>query len=204
MPYISLSQAFAQWQELAADIPSDDVPMLAESWNNYTDTLAKDGQLTALQYHYAPSHDEPMPGNGSAYDALADDRAFILDAMGVTIRCKPIDSRPDRGNETSEWDAAASHWRITIRRGRRSFSIYFSQGSAHTGEPDLQDVFHAVLLDADSADNDFESWADNFGFDPDSRRAYAAWKACKRTAAKLDRLFSGSELEDLRQLFEGY
>lgn len=198
MAYISLAQAFAQWQEIAAGIPTDDYVALAESWNDYTDSLTKDGQITALQYQYAPSHDEPMPGNGSRWDALSDDRDYILGAMGVTIRCKYIDSRPD----SDQWDAAASHWRITIKRGRRSFAIYFSQGSAYTSEPDLQDVINAVLLDADSANDDFESWADRFGFDPDSRRAYAAWKACQRTAAKLDRLFSGSELEDLRQLFE--
>lgn len=86
MQRISLSQAFAQWQELAADLPQDDAPMLAESWNDYTDSLCKDGALCDLQYHYAPAYDEEMPGDGSRFDPLSDDREFILDALGVTMR----------------------------------------------------------------------------------------------------------------------
>jgi hypothetical protein len=110
MQRISLSQAFAQWQELAADIPQDDAPMLAESWNDYTDSLCKDGALCDLQYHYAPAYDEEMPGDGSRFDPLSDDREFILDALGVTMRATRKDG-PREG-----WDASASHWRVTLAR----------------------------------------------------------------------------------------
>lgn len=199
MNLISLSQAFEQWRELAADIPADDGPMLSESWNNYTDSLCKDGELSDLQYHYAPAYDDPMPGNGSTYDHLADDRAFILDAMGVSIRSRQVDSRPG----ADQWDSNATHWRVTIKRGGKSFSTHYSMGSALRGNPELQDVINSLLMDSDSAD-DFESWADNLGMDTDSRRAYAAWQACKRIARDMGRLFSADELDDLRELFGDY
>lgn len=70
MQRISLSQAFAQWQELAADIPQDDAPMLAESWNDYTDSLCKDGALCDLQYHYAPVY-RCIGDNGESFDYTA-------------------------------------------------------------------------------------------------------------------------------------
>lgn len=200
MNLISLSQAFEQWRELSADIPADDGPMLSESWNNYTDSLCKGGELSALQYHYAPAYDAPMPGNGSTYDALEGDRAFILDAMDVSIRSRQVDSRPG----ADQWDSHATHWRVTIKRGGESFTTHYSMGSALRGDPELQGVIYCLLTDAEYGGESFADWCDNMGADTDSRRAYANWQACKRTAASMGRLFRPSELDDLRELFEGY
>lgn len=127
--YISLSQAFRQWQELAADIPRDDGPMLAESWNDYTDSLCKDGEICALQYEHAPAWDEPMPGEGSRFDPLADDRAFILDRMGVTLSAVFVPFSQSRNkNEKSP----SLNWRVTLRYGGRDvIETDYSQGAAH-------------------------------------------------------------------------
>lgn len=197
---INLSQAFDQWQELAADIPKNDYPMLAESWNNYTDSLARDGNLCALQYHYTPAYDEPMPGSGSRFDALADDRAYILDAMGVGMKSKRAESRAD----AEEWGAGASHWRVTITRAGKRIITAFSMGSAHMGKPALCDVVGCLLRDIEYANDSFSDWCDALGLDSDSRKAERTWRACKRTAAAMARLFSASELAELSELFADY
>lgn len=195
---ISLSQAFTQWQELAADIPKDDIPMLSESWNNYTESLYKGGELCALQYHYCPAFDDAMPGEGLRFDPLADDREFILSAEGLRMRCMRVDSRP--GGDS--WEADASHWRVTLMRHRESICVFYSMGSAHTSEPDIRDVFYSLLIDSDSGGESFGDWCANYGYDTDSRKAEKTHRACKRIAAGLARLFSESELRDLRELFE--
>lgn len=126
---ISLSQAFHQWQELAADIPRDDGPMLAESWNDYTDSLCKDGELCALQYHYAPAYDEDMPGEGSRFDPLADDRAFILERMGVGLVAAfvPFSQSRNKGEKQP-----SLNWRVTLRYGNRDvIETDYMQGCAH-------------------------------------------------------------------------
>lgn len=127
--FISISQAFQQWQELAADIPHDDGPMLAESWNNYTDALYKNGDICALQYEYAPAWDEPMPGEGSSFDPLADDRAFILERMGVTLSAVFVPfSQSKNKNEKSP----SLNWRVTLRyRGRDVIETDYYQGAGH-------------------------------------------------------------------------
>lgn len=198
--YISLSAAFDQWRELSAGIPSNDLPMLAESWNEYTDSLAKDGELTALQYHYCPAYDDPMPGYGSRFDPLADDRDFILDAMNVTISSKPTDSRQN----ASEWDASASHWRVTLRHNGKRMTFSYSMGAAHTGEPQRDDCLNAVLRDAEYAGDDFAGFCDSLGYDQDSRKAYRTYQACRRIAASVARLFTSREQEELRELFESF
>lgn len=165
MSYISLSQAFAQWQELATDIPKDDAPMLAESWNDYTDSLGKDGELCALQYHYAPAFDEDMPGDGSRFDPLSDDREFILGELGLTMRA----TRKDGTREG--WDANASHWRITLRRDRASMTVEYSMGAALTTSPTLSDVLNCLMLDAELGTQSFEDFCADLGYDTDSRSA---------------------------------
>lgn len=198
MQRISLSQAFAQWQELAADVPKDDAPALAESWNDYTDSLCKDGALCDLQYHYCPAFDDEMPGDGSQFDPLSDDREFILDAMGVTLRATRKPAMRREG-----WDASASHWSVSIHRDGKAAQWTYSMGSAHTGSPELCDVLNSVMRDADAYENaqDVLDFAQEFGYG-EAKAARAAYKACKESGEKLARLFSASELSDLRELFE--
>lgn len=132
---ISLSQAFAQWKDGGGmgspfDIHGrDDAPALAESWNNYTDSLAKDGELCALQYHYAPAYDEDMPGEGRRFDPLADDREFILDAMGVTLDAVfvPFSQSRNKGEKNP-----SLNWRVTLKKdGREVIATDYMQGSGH-------------------------------------------------------------------------
>jgi hypothetical protein len=126
---ISLYQAFANWQELAQSIPKDDGPALAESWNDYTDSLCKDGELCALQYHHAPAYDDAMPGEGSRFDPLSDDRDFILSAMNVTLAAEFVPFSQSRNKDEK---GPSLNWKITLRKdGRDVLSCDYMQGCAH-------------------------------------------------------------------------
>lgn len=59
------------------------------------------------------------------FDPLADDRAFILNAMGVTLRAIQKDTRPG----AYQWDPRASHWRVTIKRGKGPLFHLVQHGS---------------------------------------------------------------------------
>lgn len=197
---ISLAQAFENWNSeikpaIVAQYGADDAPALSESWNDYTDSLCKDGELCALQYHHAPAYDDAMPEEGARWDELAGDRAFILDALGVTMRA----TRKDMTREG--WDAGASHWRVTLRRGRASLSTLYSMGSAHTAAPDVCDVLACLLRDAECGAQSFADFCADLGYSEDSRSAEKMWKSCKVTAVGLARLFDSGELADLRELF---
>jgi hypothetical protein len=127
---ISLSQAFAQWCELNGDRWADDAPALSESWNDYTDMLCKDGELTALQYHYAPAYDDTMPREGSRWDALRGDREFILDRMGVTLSAVFVPFSQSRDKAAQD---PSLNWRVTLEKdGREVITTDYMQGCAHT------------------------------------------------------------------------
>jgi hypothetical protein len=190
---MTITQAFAQFKELAADLPQDDIVMLSEEWSNYTDGLTKDGELTSLQYQHCPAYGETMPDN---------DVEFILDAMNVSMTSTSIAQRRDipEGN----FSPNASHWQVQIRRGSVwSIVINYSMGSVHTGEPDLIDVMHSLLMDI-QCDEDFQGFCDDMGLDSDSRAAKKMHEAIAKIRTAMAGMFTFSELDDLNTLFEDY
>lgn len=192
-------QAFANW---SADIKplvieqysADDEPAMAESWNEYTDSLCKEGEFTDLQYHHCPAWDDSMPDS---------DQAFILECLGVVMSSIKISSRPD--GLDSNFDPAGTHWKVLIKRNKAEFETYYSMGSAHTLPPDVEDVFYSLLSDVQGVDGEtFEDWADNLGMDSDSRKAEKMFKACQDTALRLGLLFTPKELEQLHELYQDF
>jgi|SRR5690625_1891125 len=195
---IGIKEAFERWESyikpaVIAQYGENDRPAMSESWNDFTDALCRDGELTGLQYHYCPAFDEPMPDC---------DHEFILENMGVSFSAMKIAERPD---DVGEWASDASHYHVMFRRGKNELESYFSMGSAHIGAPQMAAVFHCLLMDSDGIEyNDFESWAADYGFDTDSRKAERVFNACQKTLLDLKRLFTASELEELRELFHNY
>jgi hypothetical protein len=105
---------------------------------------------------------------------------------GIKFSCTRIASRPDGGGN---WDTAARHYRCRIGHGRRSFGLYFSQGSAHVVDPTAKDVLSCLVADAQDYENasSFEDWADEYGYDTDSRKAERIYRGVKRQAEQLKR-----------------
>src|ERR1051325_8456409 len=75
-------------------------------------------------------------------------------------------------NLAGDKDGAASHYKVTFRRGRRQFTTYFSMGAAHTKEPTAAEVLDCLASDVSGFQNagSFESWCDEYGYDHDSGR----------------------------------
>lgn len=123
---------------------------------------------------------------------------FIADHR-IKFSCEWADSNPNM-DAKDEWMRAATHWKVTFRVNGRQMTTYFSQGSAHTSEPTAEDVLDCLASDAASIENangDFESWASEFGYDTDSRKAERTFLACQKNAQKLENLLSRDSFEQL-------
>lgn len=66
--------------------------------------------------------------------------------------------------------------------------------------PDLADVIHCLVLELDSLDYDFEEWADNYGYDKDSRKAEKTYRECREQAYRTLRALGAETAEKLRGL----
>jgi hypothetical protein len=74
-----------------------------------------------------------------------------------------------------------------------------------TIEPNALDVIHSLVMDSDVLDSGgFESWASDLGFDVDSRKAEAIYRACLDIALKLRSAIGDAGLSALRTAFQDY
>jgi hypothetical protein len=87
------------------------------------------------------------------------------------------------------WHADADGWehqRFTVwfvytdtNGDERKLTSSWRQGIGIDHEPRPADVLSSLLLDVTSADQSFEDWASDFGYDDDSRKAEATYNACR-------------------------
>jgi hypothetical protein len=108
-----------------------------------------------------------------------------------TFENRNMDSDP-------EWERTASHWICRLRFQSRQLAIPFSQGSAHKEPPTMRDLLDCLASDAsgiENANDDFEEWCGEYGYDTDSRKAERTFKACVRQAKGLRRLLGDDAYE---------
>lgn len=71
--------------------------------------------------------------------------------------------------------------------------------------PAIEDVLYSLVSDADVLNSSsFEDWANELGYDPDSRKAESIYRACLEIALKLRNGIGESNLARLREAFEDF
>ena len=71
---------------------------------------------------------------------------------------------------------------------------------------ELADFLHSILLDAPEQEywDDFEGWANELGYDTDSRKAEGIWKSCCDTGKSLEAMVSEESLAAAREIVQDY
>lgn len=127
---------------------------------------------------------------------------FQLEMQTTRIPC-----RSDCGAD--DWDRNASHWHIVLRRVGHGIKapivVEYSMGSAHKGAPNIADVLRSLHSDSRMTEGQtFESWAQDLGFDTDSRRAETMFRECVKLNSEMRSMFTSEELDNLDELFSDY
>ena len=92
-------------------------------------------------------------------------------------------------------DSFEGNWySVTLKRGRRQLTVPFGMGYGLSNEPTAQDVLESLLSDASSADQDFEDWCGEYGYDTDSRKAERTYDQVRHLTGKL-RQFLGDDFD---------
>lgn len=105
----------------------------------------------------------------------------------------------DSNPNMPDMGAGATHWLVTLRSGRFSMRVPFSQGSAYTKEPTAADVLDCLASDAAGFENaqSFEDWCAEYGYDTDSRKAFRTYSTIRRQANKLRAMLGDANYETL-------
>lgn len=115
---------------------------------------------------------------------------------------EPISKKSDN------WEDTSYRWLITL--DNKTFDYYTGSGLTYTKQngdtepkrPTLEDVLYSLTMDSYAANETFQSWCFEYGYDTDSRKALATYEACQKIADDLREL--GFNLEQLQEYFQDY
>jgi len=71
-------------------------------------------------------------------------------------------------------------------------------------KPAAAAVLSCLIMDARAGSQTFKSWADEFGYDTDSRKAEAIYRACQETSDQMAKVFNMQQIEKLAAILEQY
>ena len=125
--------------------------------------------------------------------------AQFIEEQKVTMTCNPTNDNPSMDPAAA---ADMKHWKCTIAVAAQNTRVYvtFSLGSGHGGkEPEVDEVLDCLASDASSMDGvvAFEEWAENLGYDTDSRNAERTFNTTRDQTASLKRTLGDEAFREL-------
>ncbi len=119
----------------------------------------------------------------------------LIKTHHIRMSVERADSNPNMA-DSKDMD----HWKCTLRVGKRSLTVRFSQGFGHNGkEPKIADVLDCLASDASGYENSngFEDWCLEYGYDTDSRKAEKTYRLIRIQAEALSRIFDATGYREL-------
>lgn len=111
------------------------------------------------------------------------------------------------GHRSKMSDTAAGRMAAQCLKGSHPNSIAWERArEAHCKPvaPTSATVLHSILLDSEACGQSFESWADDLGYDTDSRKAFDTYQACMKCGEQLARIITPAQREHLQTLLQDY
>lgn len=117
--------------------------------------------------------------------------------------------------KTKKEDWPCFMWRIKLS-GHSSIETSYFMGLGHTTKPKQSwlepkpvspcaaDVIYSLILDSSAADQSFNDWCADYGYDNDSISAFNTYQACCNSAQELKAVFTREQIETLRTMLENY
>lgn len=117
----------------------------------------------------------------------------LIKKHNITITCDMVDKNPQI--EDDEWAKKSNHYKVTLKRGVKKMTLFYSMGKGICREPTVEDVINSLQLDYSSiqSEGSFENWASSLGYDSDSRKALKSYEMTKKLTWKYAK-FMGQDL----------
>ena len=119
------------------------------------------------------------------------------DALATVGASLAIELTDEKSAPWAEDGRYRPHYRCTLKRGRKSYTFDFwdSTKAGETGEPLTA---YSVIAGLEwHTPETFEDFCAEFGYDSDSRKAVATFKACRRQCESLQRVIPDQTHRDI-------
>lgn len=99
---------------------------------------------------------------------------------------------------------ASAHSLRSVSKRMLAWEKHYKNYPDKPQAPHPADVLHSIILDSSAVGQSFESWCSDFGYDTDSRKAYATYEACQKNADKLARVFDTTARTAIAEALQDY
>jgi hypothetical protein len=135
-----------------------------------------------------------------------------LKSLGIDFEYRIVPENPAWGKDS--W--GKFNFLLIFKKGKETFTSYFSQShkkpfsfgkmtiadhkkaverlEVENEYPGIFGALNCFVSDSDCLEYDFEEWAENLGYDPDSRKAEKTYKACISQTKGFKKLFDVDEV----------
>ena len=98
-----------------------------------------------------------------------------------------LELAPAENNPSWNCDIKANHYRFTMLFFTREFSCFYSQGIGIKESPEFDRIFECLAQECRDVENlsSFEEFADEFGYDRDSRKAESIYHTMRNQRGDL-------------------
>ncbi len=170
----------------------------------HIDKLAADLGLSCTA-EFIPTPNQP--GSPSLHWTVTVHRGRASMSLPYSAGCAhAVIKNPSNVPEGSpSWNAAV---RVACEEGRiirLRLGGGMSPGGYPQPGPSLRDVLYALVMDSSVLESGgFEDWADELGFDTDSRKAESTYRACIDQSLKFRQLVADEGLKQLQTAFQDH
>jgi hypothetical protein len=122
------------------------------------------------------------------------DATYFYAYVPVNSVFEAIHARAQIETKSENWQDLAHQWQIKI--AGQQFEYY--TGSGIKESPCYDSVMACLIRDSEVLNMDFEEFCSEFGYDSDSRKAFAIWGKCCENGRKLVKTGIDLEAEAIR------
>lgn len=104
-------------------------------------------------------------------------------------------------------------WNVTVDYKTGFWTFPYKCGLAHVEKkrhamrpkkPSVSNVMYSILLDVQAANQSFNDWCDEYGYDNDSMKAFKTYQTCCEYAVFVRKVFTSEQITAMRAALEDY
>jgi hypothetical protein len=131
-----------------------------------------------------------------------------IEALPITIRYVGETTRDDK------WQC--DQWAVTFTKGRETWTTDYFTGLGHRSkpllsyqtarpvEPDKAGILHSLIMDSDAENENFNDWAENYGYSADSIKALGIYQVCIENGKNLRKFLGRDVVKQLAVQLQDY
>lgn len=174
---------------------------MTQEIKNTLEALGLTCEFKFIPFSQSRNKAEKYPSLNYSVTCLRNGKAFLTTDYSMGCAHVPGYKQMDKSFDHANMIKAA------CETGKKA-KYFVNTGFIGKGEPilpSIEDVYYSLIINSSVLDySTFESWASDFGYDPDSRKGEKIYRACLEIALALRSAIGEDGMSQLSEIYQDY